>query len=77
MSEDVVVEEDHTESLPDTKADLVTCADQVAQMQRERQHRQQGQGTQGLRTLIEKLASSRSVRYIQIRSGDNTLSMQA
>ena len=54
-----------------------TSVDQVAQMRRERQHRQQGQGTQGLRTLIEKLASSRSVRYIQIRSGDNTLSMQA
>jgi oxaloacetate decarboxylase (Na+ extruding) subunit alpha len=53
-----------------------TSVDQVAQMRRERQHRQQGQGTQGLRTLIEKLASSRSVRYIQIRSGDNTLSMQ-
>lgn len=54
-----------------------TSVDQVAQMRRERQHRQQGQGTQGLRTLMEKLASSRSVRYIQIRSGDNTLSMQA
>jgi oxaloacetate decarboxylase alpha subunit len=54
-----------------------TSVDQVAQMRRERQHRQQGQGTQGLRTLIEKLASSRSVRYIQIRSGDNTLNMQA
>lgn len=54
-----------------------TSVDQVAQMRRERQHRQQEQGTQGLRTLIEKLASSRSVRYIQIRSGDNTLSMQA
>jgi len=54
-----------------------TSVDQVAKMRRERQHRQQGQGTQGLRTLMEKLASSRSVRYIQIRSGDNTLSMQA
>ena len=54
-----------------------TSVDQVAQMRRERQHRQQGQGTQGLRTLIEKLASSRSVRYIQIRSGNNTLNMQA
>lgn len=54
-----------------------TSVDQVAQMRRERQHRQQGQGTQGLRTLIEKLASSRSVRHIQIRSGNNTLNMQA
>jgi oxaloacetate decarboxylase alpha subunit len=54
-----------------------TSAEQVAQMRRERQYRQQGQGTQGLRTLIEKLASSRSVRYIQIRHGDKTVSMQA
>ena len=54
-----------------------TSADQVAQMRQQRLHRQQGQGTQGLRTLIEKLASSRSVRYIQIRHGDKTVSMQA
>ena len=54
-----------------------TSVDQVAQMRREHQHRQQGQGTLGLRTLIEKLASSRSVRSLHIRNGDKTVSMQA
>jgi len=67
----------HGVSDDDLLLHFFTSVDQVAQMRRERQHRQQGQGTQSLRTLIEKLASSRSVRYIQIRSGDNTLSMQA
>lgn len=67
----------HGVSDDDLLLHFFTSVDQVAQMRRERQHRQQGQSTQGLRTLIEKLASSRSVRYIQIRSGDNTLSMQA
>lgn len=54
-----------------------TSAEQVAQMRQARLQRQHGQGTQGLRHLIEKLASSRSVRYIQIRHGDKTVSMQA
>ncbi len=54
-----------------------TSPEQVAQMRQARQLRGSGQGTQGLRALIEKLASSRSVRIIQIQHGNKTVSMQA
>jgi oxaloacetate decarboxylase alpha subunit len=54
-----------------------TSAEQVAQMREARRRRLEGQGTQGLRALIEKLGQSRSVKYIQIRRGDKTVSMQA
>ncbi len=51
-----------------------TDAEQVARM---RQARLDGQSTWGLQALIEKLAQSRSVKYIQIQRADKTVHMQA
>lgn len=54
-----------------------TSAEQVAEMRSARQRRLSGQGTQGLRALIEKLGNSKSVKYIQIQCDEKTVNMQA
>ncbi len=54
-----------------------TGADQVAEMRQVRRRRLDGQGTQGLRSLIEKLGKSRSVKYVHIRRDDKIVRMQA
>lgn len=61
----------------DLLLNFFTGADQVAEMRQARQRRLDGQAAQGLRSLIEKLGKSRSVRYIHIRRGDKMVSMQA
>jgi oxaloacetate decarboxylase (Na+ extruding) subunit alpha len=54
-----------------------TDAEQVAQMRRVRAQRADGEGTQGLQALIAKLGEARSVRYVQIRRGGQSVAMQA
>lgn len=61
----------------DLLLNFFTGAEQVALMRQQRRLRLDGQGTHGLRSLIEKLGNSRSVKFIQIRRGDHTVSMQA
>ncbi|MCL4182597.1 MAG: hypothetical protein KJ011_04030 [Burkholderiaceae bacterium] len=61
----------------DLLLNFFTGADQVAEMRQACQRRLDGQAAQGLRSLIEKLGKSRSVRYIHIRRGDKMVSMQA
>lgn len=54
-----------------------TDAEQLAQMRRVRQTRRDAQGSQGLQGLIAKLGQARSVKFIHIRRGDKSVSMQA
>lgn len=54
-----------------------TDAQQVAQMRQARRVRLDGQGSHGLHALIRKLGESRSVKYLQVRRGNDAVSMQA
>jgi oxaloacetate decarboxylase (Na+ extruding) subunit alpha len=54
-----------------------TDVEQVAEMRRAGQRRIDGDAAPGLRSLIDALGRSRSVRSVRIRRGDQTVSMQA
>jgi oxaloacetate decarboxylase (Na+ extruding) subunit alpha len=60
----------------DLLLNFFTSAEQVAEMRRARP-RGDGQGAPGLRSLIDALGRSSSVKSIQVRLGDQTVSMQA
>jgi oxaloacetate decarboxylase alpha subunit len=61
----------------DLLLNFFTGVEQVAEMRRARQRQLDGQGCEGLRSLIDALGRSRSVKAVQIRLGDRTVSMQA
>lgn len=61
----------------DLLLNFFTSAEQVAEMRRTRQAHSDARGVPGLRSLIDVLSRSRSVKSIQLRVGDRTVSMQA
>lgn len=54
-----------------------TDAQQVAQMRQARRARLDSQGSRGLQALIRKLGETRDVKYIHVRRGNHTVTLQA
>jgi oxaloacetate decarboxylase alpha subunit len=61
----------------DLLLNFFTSAEQVAEMRRTRQVHSDAHGAPVLRSLIDVLSRSRSVKSIQLRVGERTVSMQA